>query len=314
MVSAGILAYAVVAALAVTLVLRTTPDRPPALGSVDLSETGVERGETPYRDRTLRVAVAAMANPDETFIAYRDVVSYLGRAVGMRGELVVRSTYAEVNQLVESGAVDVAFICSGAYVMGRREGRISLLAAPVVGGETVYYAYVIVPEESRVDRLRDLGGATFASVDVMSNTGWIAPRCALAREGLDPDTFFSDVVFTHSHDRSVVAVATGVVDGASVDSLIFDAMLGRDDAYAKHTRIVERIGPFGMPPVVVPATLDPSVREDLSQAILSMHADPSGREALGALGVDRFRVPDAQEYDSVEQCVAKAASRPGEAQ
>ncbi len=60
-------------------------------------------------------------------------------------ELVLRRTYAEINDLVESGYVDVAFVCTSAYVAGHDKFGMELLVAPQVNGETTYYSLLIVP-------------------------------------------------------------------------------------------------------------------------------------------------------------------------
>lgn len=45
---------------------------------------------------------------------------YLQKKVGRPIELIQRQSYQEINDLVRDNGVDVAFICSGAYVPGKR--------------------------------------------------------------------------------------------------------------------------------------------------------------------------------------------------
>lgn len=244
----------------------------------------------------LRVAVAAIVSPGDTFFSYRGMAEYLADRVGMRADLVLRSTYEEVNDLVGSGQVDVAFVCSGAYAAAAAGGKMSLLVAPVVGDASVYYADVIVPRSSQARGLEDLRGARFGYVDELSNSGYLAPRARLAELGLAPDSFFGESIFTHSHDKSIAAVAGGVVSAASVDSLVLDSMRERGDAGATQVRTIERLGPFGMPPVVVPSSLEAGLRESLLRVFLEMADTPQGQAILAPLRVDRFRVPAPSEY------------------
>lgn len=60
-----------------------------------------------------------------------------------------RRTYAEVNDLIESGDVDVAFVCTSAYVVGKREFDMQLLAAPQVMGDTVHHSLLIMLADRR---------------------------------------------------------------------------------------------------------------------------------------------------------------------
>ncbi|MCZ7662645.1 MAG: phosphate/phosphite/phosphonate ABC transporter substrate-binding protein [Thermoleophilia bacterium] len=247
----------------------------------------------------LRVAVAAIVSPGDSFLTYRKLVDYLAAQVGRRSELVLRPTYEQVNELVEGGLVDVAFICSGAYAAAAPRGAIELLVAPIVDGGTVYYADIIVPDSSAAHTLEDLRGGRFGYVDELSNSGRTAPRAYLQQLGYNPDRFFAETVLTHSHDRSIAAVSRGLIDGASVDSLILEAMLDRQDPRAAGVRVIDRLGPYGMPPVVVPTGIDPALKEQLRQVFLDIALNPSGKALLQPLRIDGFRVPSAAEYEGV---------------
>jgi phosphonate transport system substrate-binding protein len=247
----------------------------------------------------LRVAVSAMTSPAETVGSYRRLVDYLGARLGMDTELVVRKTYTEVNHLIAGGAVDIAFICTGAYVTDRDKGYMELLAAPIVRGQPGYYSYIIVPRESDAASLMALRGKRFAFTDELSNTGCLVPSRVIESTGVEVDAFFKETVFTGSHDKSIQSVARRLVDGAAVDSLILDALREKGDADARSVRIVEKTGPFGMPPVVVRSALAPELKEQLLSALLEASQDAAVGGALREAGIDSFRVPADAEYDSV---------------
>ncbi len=115
-----------------------------------------------------------------------------------------------------------------------------------------------------------------------------------------PEDFFSKIIFTYSHDNSILAVARGLVDGASVDSLIWDYYQAKDSRWTSKTRIIRRSEPFGIPPVVVSPALDPAVKETLGTVLFTMHEDPQGKAILDELHVDRFVPPQAAWYESVK--------------
>jgi phosphonate transport system substrate-binding protein len=98
----------------------------------------------------LRIAVAAVISPKGTAESYQGLLEYLGAKLNRPVELVQRRTYAEINDLIQSGYVDVAFVCTSAYVAGHGKFGMELLAAPQVNGETTYYSLLIVPTYSRV--------------------------------------------------------------------------------------------------------------------------------------------------------------------
>lgn len=267
---------------------------------VSLAEPiATEAPEPSARAAPLRLAVSAMMSPGATLGAYAPLAEYLESKLGRPVRLLQRPTYAEVNELMRVGAIDAAFVCTGAFVEGEREGAMELVAAPVVGGEQGYDALVIVPADSPARTLDDLRGQVFAFTDPLSNTGYLAVRWALHERGATPETFFRSSFFTSSHDRSIKAVADGLADAAAVDSLVYMWATQREPAYASRTRVVARLGPYGMPPLVVRPDLPSELKHRLKRVVLGMAEDAAARPVLARLGIDRFVEPDPQSYASV---------------
>lgn len=253
----------------------------------------------------LRVAVAAMISPQGTVASYKPLLTYLSAQLGRPVELVQRRTYAEVNDLIRRNEVDLAFVCTRAYVQGRREFGMQLLVIPQVHGQTVYFSKVIVRADYPAQRFEDLRGAVFAFTDPLSNTGHLYPSVLVKRLGETPQTFFRRIFFTYSHDNAIRAVAEGVADAAAVDSLVLDYALKREPALQERLRVIHISPPFGIPPVVVGPGIRPQTRARLQQILLRMGDDPQGRRALQALEVDRF-VPGRDEaYDRVRALEAE---------
>ena len=140
--------------------------------------------------------------------------------------VVDRGNYREFNDLLSEGKLDVAFVCGGPYVEGHEEFALELLVVPeTLSGETVYYSDLIVPVGSTAKSLADLRGKRFAFTDPASNSGKLVPTYMLAKMGEIPDDFFDEVIYTYAHDKSIQAVKNKEVDGAAVDSLIYDYLV-----------------------------------------------------------------------------------------
>ena len=254
--------------------------------------------ETP-QEATLRIAIGAIISPDETFSLYKKLLDYMSEKSGMKIQLIQRETYEEVNELLRNGMLDMAFVCSGAYVNGHDGFGMEILVAPQAYGETVYYSYIIVHQDSDIKTLGDLRGKKFAFTDPMSNTGKLSPTFLLAEMGETPDTFFSEFKFTQSHDSSIKAVARKFVDGAAVDSLIWEYMMSTGPGFVEQTRIINRSEPYGIPPVVVPKNLAAKKKKILADILLNMHKENEGKAILTKLHIDQFTTVPDSDYDSI---------------
>jgi len=259
---------------------------------------------TPALDAVpLRVAVAAVISPKGTVESYTPLADYLEERLDRPVELVQRRTYLEVNDLIERGEVDLAFVCTSAYIVGHDDFGMELLVAPQVNGETVYRAYLIVPLNSPAKDMADLKGKVFAFTDPISLTGRAYPTALVQQLGAAPETFFSRTFFTYSHDEAIYAVANDLADGASVDSLVFDYALSRDPSLAQKVKVIHQSPPFGIPPVVVNPNLRPQVKAELQALLLEMHAEPDGQAALNAIGIERFVTMDDSAYASARSLI-----------
>ncbi|MFA5110344.1 MAG: phosphate/phosphite/phosphonate ABC transporter substrate-binding protein [Desulfobaccales bacterium] len=262
----------------------------PEQARVDFSKTLPVARPTPPSGEAgiLRGAVAAMISPRETFIHYRQLLAYVARKAGKNLEFVQRKTYGEINELLGKGEVDLAFICSGPYALGKGRYGFVPLAVPEVQGRTFYQSYLIVNQNSPFHSLESLKGHSFAFSDPESNSGKLVPTFWLAELNERSETFFSKVIYTYSHDNSIMAVARGLVDGATVDGLVWEYYQATNPVFTSKTRIIKKSEAFGIPPLVVSRHLPEAEREQLQEALLSMHRDPEGRKILAELLIERF--------------------------
>ena len=258
--------------------------------------------------KPLKVAVAAILSPRETFSSYEDIIGYIGSRLDMPVEFHQRKTYLEINDMLEKGVLDFAFICSGAYVELDKNSGVELLSAPVSHGKPFYQAYIIVPANSKYQRLTDLKGLSFAYTDVLSNTGYLYARYRLKEEGEDPDTFFSSTIFTHAHDVSIQMVAKGLVEGATIDGLVFDYLKTKDPERVKDIRIIEFSEYFGIPPVVASSHMDNALKVKVKEILSTIHLDEEGRELINAILIDKFIDGKDSDYNSVRKMRAKVGN------
>lgn len=249
----------------------------------------------------LHFAIGAMISPETTRVYYEELLSRIADKMGRRATFSQRRTYAEVNELVRNKQADLAFVCSGPYTQGKKEFGMELLAVPVANGRTVYHSYFITGSAAPFKSFDDFRGKKFAFTDPQSNTGALVPTYMLALRGETPQTFFREVFYSHSHDNSIRAVADGQVDGAAVDSLIWEFMSRIDPALTGRTKIVAKSPPYGIPPVVVHPSLNAATKKQLKEILLSLHTDPKAVPLLKKIQIDRFVAGNDAMYDTVRE-------------
>jgi phosphonate transport system substrate-binding protein len=264
---------------------------------VDFSKRMVaERpGDGHQAEAHFKVAVGSIISAQETVVYYHELLEYIAEKLGREINLVQRKTYGEINQLVSTGQIDLAFICSGPYASGREKFGFEALAMPRVRGSHLYQSYLIVNRDGPIQTLADLKGKVFAYTDPESNTGRLVPTYWLSLQGKKPEDFFGKTIFTYSHDNSIKAVAMSLVDGAAVNGQVWEYYHQRNPAFTTRTRIIRKSEPFGNPPVVASSHLHSEMKLRTRDLLLNMHQEPEGMKILKKLMIDRF-IPTSERY------------------
>jgi len=279
-------------------------EKQPEATPVDLSKripTEELQPRGPLKD-VIHLGLGAMITPREGMTYYRRLIEHLEGRLGTPIQVIDKGSYQEFNALLKKGELDVAFICSGSYVEGHEEFGLELLVVPVTpSGEAIYYSYLVVPTDSEVTGLADLKGKRFAYTDPMSNSGKLSPDYQIRLLNEEPESFFSETIYTYAHDRSVDAVMAGLVDGAAIDSLIYDYLARINPEVPAKTKVVARSEPYGIPPVVVRPGLPQDLRERLKKAFLQLHETPEGAEILEGMMLERFVEGHDADYDTIRR-------------
>ncbi|MDX1707550.1 MAG: phosphate/phosphite/phosphonate ABC transporter substrate-binding protein [Desulfobacterales bacterium] len=272
--------------------------------TVDVEKPGKQPAQTPV----FRMAIAAMISPKDTFVYYRQLLDYIGQHLGKDVQFIQRKTYGEINELLGNGQIDLAFICSGPYVVGKEKFGFELLATPEVQQSHFYQSYLIVNKDSHYRNMQDLRGKIFAFTDPDSNTGKLVPTYWISQMGERPETFFSKTIYTYSHDNSIMAVAKSLVDAAAIDGLIWEYYHLKNPIFTSETRIIRKSEPYGIPPIVASPYLAPDLKDEIRRVLFSMHQDRRGQKILAELMIDRFTLPRDEWYDSIRSMGLKIAS------
>lgn len=259
-----------------------------------------QQGLTLENRKILRVAVSAMISPKETYVYYEELLKYIGKQIGYEMVLIQRKTYSEVNELFPKGLIELAFVCSGPYAIGKQKYSFEGLATPIVRGKPFYQSYLIVQKNSSYKALEDLRGKIFAFTDPESNTGTLVPLYWLSQVNETPASFFHRTTYTYSHDNSILAVAKGLVDGATIDGHKWEFYNAKNPYFTSKTRVIKKSDNYGSPPLVASSLLDSKLKARIQEEFLTMHHTEEGKTILENLMIDRFALLEEEWYQKIE--------------
>lgn len=213
--------------------------------------------------------------------------TYLEKKLGHKIEFVQRDSYRETMDLLRLGKLEFAWICDYPYV--HLKDQVRLLAVPVNQGKPLYRSYLIVSvRDPHTQSLAQLRSKVFAYADPYSNTGYLVPRYQLHQMGENPEKFFSRTFFTWSHRKAIEAVASGVAQGAAVDSFVWDTLAKVRPELTARTRIAARSPEYGFPPFVAHRSVSEGDFKTMQDGLIRMGQNPEGAALLQRLNLDGF--------------------------
>ena len=162
-------------------------------------------------------AVVPAENASGVTERYTPFVNYLSKELGIKVNLRIANDYAAVIEGQRAGNIQLAYYGPASFSRARLTGvKTDAFAIDVnADGSKGYHSVFYVLAKSPYQKLEDMKGKNLGLVDPNSTSGNNMPRFKLNQMGVDPETFFSQVVFTGSHENAVLALAQGTVDVAA---------------------------------------------------------------------------------------------------
>src|SRR5690554_4496342 len=141
----------------------------------------------------------------------------------------------------------------------------------IMGSEEGTFGYtlqVFVRAESEYQQLSDLKGARVAHTSPTSNSGHQAPEALFPAEGLVPGEDY-EILFSGSHDNSMLGVVAGDYDAAPVASEVVDRMAARGLYDPEEVRIIFETDVFPTTSYTYVYNLDPELIAKIEEAFFT---------------------------------------------
>ena len=230
-------------------------------------------------------------------LRYQALAEHLSDRLERPIVLVTLNTYEGVLKDFEEKQIDGAFLGSMVAVLAHDRLGAQILVKPQnAEGVSVYRGVIVVRRDSPITSIEDLAGRSVAMVRT-TTAGNLFPVSLMLRHGLLDARQPPQFRWVGTHDQVIAELMAGRVDAGAVKDLRLDAF-ERANAPPKLVRLAVS-EPVPNNALVVRADVDPALRERLEQALLTMHENGVGREALAAFGAGRFLTCRIEQYKAI---------------
>ena len=174
---------------------------------------------------------------------YRPLAKYLEGKIGRSVELKTVDTWDGLAKSLAAGETDIALMGPWGYVLANNEAGAQAISTILYDDKPEYFAIFITHPGSGIKTVADLKGKTFAFGDKGSTSGYLIPLHYFMTQGIDPETYFSKVLYT-KHQAIEIQVTQGALDAGADYNRNRNAMIEQGLIKADQSRIFWQSAPL----------------------------------------------------------------------
>jgi len=227
------------------------------------------------------IPVAGSTSMKENFSG---LTEHLNKKLGIKVELQLAGDYTGVITGMQHKHIDVAYFGPESYVQAQKRANAEALVVEVdtETGLPGYRGIIITKKDSGLNTLESIKGKTWAFTSSQSTSGTLVPTVMFSKSGIDPQKYFSKVLYSGGHEASILSIKAGKIDAASTNDLDFNRGLGKAWT-ADDFNIIWTSDLIPGSPMAVRGDLPESLKKALKEAFISYN-DKDGLNKLKIKG------------------------------
>ena len=185
---------------------------------------------------------------------YRPLAQYLSAKLGRPVELRTVDSWEGLAKSLANGETDLALMGPWGYVLAHHAAHAQVVSTILYDAKPEYFALMITHPDSGINSVADLKGKTFAFGDKGSTSGYLIPLHFFMSQGIDPDKYFSKVLYT-KHQAIETQVAAGQLDAGADYNRNRNAMIEQGLIKAERSKVIWQSAPLPNDAFAVSETL-----------------------------------------------------------
>jgi len=190
----------------------------------------------------LRVGVLPDQSPEALQQRFQPLLDYLSTEVGIPFQLVVPGDYAALLGMFHNREVDVAYFGGLTFLKARAtDGALALVMRDV---DTRFRSSFLVRADRPEASIGEFRGKTLAFGPRLSTSGHLMPRYFLRQEHIEPEYWFTNIIYSAAHDATALLVRDGKADLGVANAEIVEAMFRDGRLRRDEVRVVDQTPPY----------------------------------------------------------------------
>lgn len=218
---------------------------------------------------------------------YDNLAKHVEKQLGIPVKLQVATDYAGVITAMQFKHIDLAYFGPKSYVEASQRANADAFVMEIAeDGSKGYHGIIITKSDSAIKNMDEAKGKTWAFTDPNSTSGTLVPTVHFVKTmKIDPEKYFSKVIYSGSHEASILAVKGGKIDIASTNDLDLERGNGKQWEAKKDFRVLWTSELIPGSPMAYRKDLPDSLKKALTKAFVD-YKDADGLKALKLQGYE----------------------------
>jgi phosphonate transport system substrate-binding protein len=255
--------------------------------------------------KEITFALLSTENAAEITRRWGPIIAQLEKDLRVRVKHVTATDYRGTIEALKFKKAEIGHLGPKSYVEAATNNYANvepIAQLQLANGSLGYRSCLIVHADSDMFSPEDTAGKSFAFNDPNSTSGYLVPSAFFMMEmGIDPQKHFSRVIFSGSHEASILAVTNRKVDVASTNLPDVQQLTRENKVPRSAARVIWVSKLIPNDPVVVRKDLAPTLKTAIQESLVSMKSrHPEAFKEIGAW-VGNFVPADDAKYQVIRE-------------
>jgi len=303
---------ALVSTLMLANILASCTATPTAQESGTTEVAGAEGEACAPELTTIEFGIISTESQDNQRPKWEPFIDAMEASLGRTVNAAYATDYAGVIEAMGAGKVQMAWYGGKSYITAAENAEAEAFAQTIAtDGSDGYYAHLITNKENPIVAEIDLeqgngdqyvlenaSELTFAFNDPESTSGFLVPSYyVFAKNGVNPNEVFEELIFAGSHEATAQAVANNQVDVATNNNESLVNLKESDPAALEKIQIIWTSPVIPSDPIAYRSDLPDCLKEDIKNFFYTYN-DAS---VLEPLGWSKFVPADDAKWNTIRE-------------
>ena len=251
--------------------------------------------------KSLTIGLLPDQSSQKLLESHKPLFDFIADKLNIKCHLIVPKDYPELVDLFNQEKIDLAFFGGYTFIQANQRNG----AAPLVmrNIDKNFVSYLIVRKDSGLKDIQSLKSKRFAFGSELSTSGHLMPRYYMSNLEINPEDFFSTVLYSGAHDNTFQWVLNKKVDAGVMNASIYNQLIQKENS-RDNIKILWQSPPYPDYVWAIQPYFSEEFNHRLTDVFLSITAESNvGKTILQNLSAEAFYPATLTDFEELKMAI-----------